>query len=118
MNDFLLIEHLKIKTLVGVHLHERKKKQILLTSFKLFFRKNAFVKKDFLAETIDYEAVSLKIKTMAMGSECYLIETLAEKIASVCLSFEKVEAVEIILKKPSALKNANGASFCIFRKKK
>ena len=57
---------------------------------------------DDLHDTVDYSQVAQAVYSELAGEPVDLIETLAERIASRCLAFEGVQAVEIALHKPEA----------------
>jgi dihydroneopterin aldolase len=57
---------------------------------------------DDLGDTVDYSQVAQAVHTELAGDPVDLIETLAERIASRCLAFPGVQAVEISLHKPEA----------------
>ncbi len=57
---------------------------------------------DDLSNTVDYGAVSLRIKEAVERDPVDLIETLAERLAEVCLNEDPVEWVEITVHKPQA----------------
>lgn len=57
---------------------------------------------DDLADTVDYSQVAQAVYAILAGEPVDLIETLAEKIATRCLAFGGVQAVEIALHKPEA----------------
>lgn len=57
---------------------------------------------DDLADTVDYSQVAQAVYAELSGEPVDLIETLAERIAAVCLAFGGVQAVEVALHKPEA----------------
>lgn len=57
---------------------------------------------DDVQDTIDYSAVAEAVHAVITGKSLDLIETLAERCASVCLGFAGVQQVEIIVHKPHA----------------
>ena len=57
---------------------------------------------DDLADTVDYSQVAQAVHAELAGDPVDLIEKLAERIASRCLGFPGVQAVEIALHKPEA----------------
>ncbi|MFZ8925933.1 MAG: dihydroneopterin aldolase [Candidatus Nanopelagicales bacterium] len=57
---------------------------------------------DDLLDTVDYSQVAQAVYAELAGEPVDLIETLAERIASRCLAFDGVQAVEIALHKPEA----------------
>ncbi len=57
---------------------------------------------DDLADTVDYSQVAQAVHALLAGDPVDLIETLADRLATRCLSFPGVQAVEITLHKPEA----------------
>jgi dihydroneopterin aldolase len=57
---------------------------------------------DDLADTIDYGSLATRVVSVVEGEPVNLIETLAERIANVCLADRRVEQVEVTVHKPSA----------------
>jgi dihydroneopterin aldolase len=57
---------------------------------------------DDLAFTVDYGAVAQRVHDAVTGEPVDLIETLAERIADVCLSYSRVKTVEVTVNKPHA----------------
>ncbi len=57
---------------------------------------------DDLADTVDYSLVAQAVHAELAGEPVDLIEKLAERIASRCLAFPGVQAVEVALHKPEA----------------
>lgn len=57
---------------------------------------------DDLASTVDYATLAQRLTAVVEGESVSLIETLAAKLAEVCLSVSLVERVEITVHKPAA----------------
>ncbi|HEV7933342.1 MAG TPA: dihydroneopterin aldolase [Actinomadura sp.] len=57
---------------------------------------------DDLSRTVDYGALAARLVAVVEGDPVNLIETLAERLAAVCLEEERVEDVEVTVHKPSA----------------
>ena len=57
---------------------------------------------DDLAMTVDYGVVAQQVHECITGPSVDLIETLAENIASACLTHKRVSAVDVAVHKPSA----------------
>jgi dihydroneopterin aldolase len=57
---------------------------------------------DDLADTVDYGQLAARVLTVVEGEPVNLIETLAERIADVCMTDRRVERVEVTVHKPSA----------------
>jgi dihydroneopterin aldolase len=57
---------------------------------------------DDLAKTVDYAAVAQRLVAIITGDPVDLIETLAQRLADACLELPLVDAVDIVVHKPSA----------------
>jgi 7,8-dihydroneopterin aldolase/epimerase/oxygenase len=57
---------------------------------------------DDLSRTVDYGTLAGRLVGVVEGDPVDLIETLAERLAGVCLDDPKVEEVEVTVHKPSA----------------
>jgi dihydroneopterin aldolase len=57
---------------------------------------------DDLAMTVDYGVVAQQVHECITGPSVDLIETLAENIATACLTHKRVSAVDVAVHKPSA----------------
>jgi FolB domain-containing protein len=70
---------------------------------------------DRFEDAVDYRAIKKRVLAMVEGSQCFLIECLAEKVAEVCLQNAKVERVTVRVSKPSALRFAKSVAVEITR---
>lgn len=57
---------------------------------------------DDLADTVDYGTLADRIVAVTEGEPVRLVETLAERIAALCLEDRRVEEVEVTVHKPQA----------------
>ena len=57
---------------------------------------------DDLSRTVDYGTLAGRFVSLIEGPPVNLIETLAERLAAVCLDQQNVEEVEVTVHKPSA----------------
>jgi dihydroneopterin aldolase len=57
---------------------------------------------DDVADTVDYGALAQRLAAVIAGPPVNLIETLADRLAQVCLADERVAAVEVTVHKPQA----------------
>lgn len=57
---------------------------------------------DDVADTVDYSALAERLAAVVSGPPVNLIETLADRLARVCLADERVAAVEVTVHKPQA----------------
>jgi dihydroneopterin aldolase len=68
-----------------------------------------------LASVVDYCALVDRIRAMATHGHVNLVETLAERIAALCLDDERVASVRVRVEKPAAIADAAAAGVEIER---
>lgn len=86
----------------GVLPEERASGQRFLLDAVLFLDTRAAAAADDLAATVDYGTLAQRLTAVIEGEPVRLIETLAARLAEVCLGVPEVESVEITVHKPSA----------------
>jgi dihydroneopterin aldolase len=69
--------------------------------------------RDDLTLTVDYADLAGRIEGVLRGPSVQLIETLAERVASLCLAHPLIEAVEITVHKPQAQMPADVAGVAV-----
>ncbi len=113
----IFIKDLSVGCKIGVTKLERQKKQSVVINIILWVDTGQVGKTDDIAQTVNYEDVYLQIIKLAEKNSFHLLETLAEEIAKICLTKQRVEKVEVRIEKPKALKFAMSAGVEIVRKK-
>jgi FolB domain-containing protein len=104
MTDRILIKDLLIRGIIGVHEWEREKKQDILVNIVMEADcKPAGVSDDF-REAVDYRAVTKKVLALVEGSAFFLVEKLAEEIATICLADPRVRVARVRVEKPGAVR--------------
>jgi dihydroneopterin aldolase len=86
----------------GVLPAERVNGQPFLIDVDLGLDTRAAADSDDLADTVDYGTLADGVVALVEGPPVNLIETLAERIAALCLAQPAVENVQITVHKPSA----------------
>lgn len=81
---------------------ERELGQEFVVDATLFLDVSPAAAGDDLTKTVDYGALALELVAVVEGEPVDLIETLAERLAAVCLRYELVENVELSVHKPAA----------------
>jgi dihydroneopterin aldolase len=84
----------------GVFDFERREGQTFVVDLVLGVDTRAAAASDKLADTVDYGTLVDAVKTAVEQDPVDLIETLAQRIADVCLGHEQVETVEVTVHKP------------------
>ena len=86
----------------GVYDVERERGQTFRVDAVLELDTAPAAARDDLALTVDYAELSQRLHALVTGEPVDLIETLAQRLADVCLGYEPVQAVEITVHKPDA----------------
>jgi 7,8-dihydroneopterin aldolase/epimerase/oxygenase len=86
----------------GVLEHERRAGQPFVVDLVLGLDTTAAAASDDLADTVDYGGLALAVKSAVERDPVDLIETLAERIAGVCLTDDRVDWCRITVHKPQA----------------
>ncbi|MCZ2858299.1 dihydroneopterin aldolase [Blastococcus sp. VKM Ac-2987] len=86
----------------GVYAFERDRGQMFRADAVLELDTSAAAAGDDLDRTVDYADLAQQLHAVLNGDPVNLIETLAQRLADVCLANELVDAVEITVHKPEA----------------
>jgi len=86
----------------GVFPHERAAGQVFVVDVTLELDTAPAGSTDLLARTVDYGDVANGVHALIIGEPVDLIETLAERIAALCLGWERVDRVTVVVHKPQA----------------
>jgi dihydroneopterin aldolase len=86
----------------GVHDHERSEGQDFVIDAVLGLDTRPAAAGDDLSLTVDYGKLAARLAAVVAGEPVRLIETLADRLAGVCLAEPAVREVEITVHKPHA----------------
>ena len=115
--DKLVIKDIKLKTLIGIHPWELKTPQTLHCDLAFQTDAAALAKTDVIDNAINYVKVLEHLEHFIKNHHFKLIETLANNIAAQCLQHFPTTWVQVTLRKPSALINAQEVAISIERSK-
>ncbi len=104
----------------GVYEFERSGSQVFSADITLYVDARKAAETDDVAYTIDYSKVAEDAVNILTGEPVYLLETLADKLASAALAYAQVQSVEVTVHKPMApvRHQFSDVSVTIFRDKK
>lgn len=86
----------------GVFDHERREGQTFVVDLTLGVDTRPAAASDDLADTVDYGSLVDRVSDVVTGEPVDLIETLADRVASVCLLDTRVEWARVTVHKPNA----------------
>jgi dihydroneopterin aldolase len=113
--DHVFIEGLEIEALIGIYDWERRIRQTLVFDLEMAFDNRVPAAHDDIAHTLDYKAVSTRIREFVTASDFGLVETLAERVAAVVLAEFPVQRLRLKLSKPGAVRGARAVGVMIER---
>ena len=115
MTDHVEISGLRANCIIGVDESERLEPQPVEIGIVLDVDLAAAGASDDIADAVDYRSLAEAVVDAVESSSFLLIEALATRVADICLTESKVEAVEVTLRKPGALLIADYAAVTIRR---
>lgn len=117
MQEKLSIRDLSARCIIGINEHERKERQDVLINIDLWADLDEAIRHDDVSYGVDYKSVNKSVLNLVESSSYFLIERLASEIANICLSFERVKKVRVVLEKPGALRFARSVAVELTREK-
>ncbi len=102
MADHITLRGLRVRGFHGVLASERTEGQDFIVDVVLTVDTRQAAVSDQLVDTVDYAALSSRLAAVVAGEPVNLIETLAKRLADVCLSEARVEGAEVTVHKPQA----------------
>jgi 7,8-dihydroneopterin aldolase/epimerase/oxygenase len=100
--DRIALRGLRVRGHHGVFGHERRDGQEFVIDAVLWTDTRAAAAADDLSRTVDYGGLADRLSAIVSGEPVSLIETLADRLATMCLADHRVEEVEITVHKPQA----------------
>ena len=102
MSDRIALTGLRVRGWHGVLPEERRDGQDFVVDVLLHLDLAPAAASDAVADTVHYGELAQRLAAVVAGEPVDLIETLADRLAGVCLSYPRVERVEVTVHKPSA----------------
>ncbi len=115
--DTIFIRDLLVRCIVGIRPEERRKPQDAIFNITLSADCSRAAATDNIEDAVDYSTLKKKIVEFAEASSYNLVETLAEKVAGLCLADGRVTAAEVAVEKPTALRFARTVGVRIYRER-
>lgn len=97
--DRIEIRGLVVTTVVGVLPHERSTAQPIRIDLDLYADLSDAGSSDDLHDTADYGDVAARAASLARGANDLLLERLAERLAAMALSIDRIDAVDVTVTK-------------------
>jgi FolB domain-containing protein len=115
MHDQIRIHDLLIRGILGINDDERTQPQDIVVSLVLTVDTRQAAKSDDIADAVNYRTLTKDVIEHVEKSSCLLVERLVDEVARLVLRDPRVEAVEVSIDKPGALRFAKSVGVTIFR---
>lgn len=84
---------------IGVHRREKKAPQRVRINIELLVPEDGRPLNDRLANVVDYEAIVTGVRALTADGHVNLVETLAERVAALCLRDRRVRSARVRVEK-------------------
>jgi len=116
--DIIFIKELKIDAVIGVFDWERQIRQRISIDLEMGTDISAAAASDGIADTLDYKAVSQRIRVLVEESQPQLVELLIELIAKTLMAEFNIPWLRISIAKPGAVRGSAAVGVVIERGQK
>lgn len=113
--DRILIEGLRFDCIIGINDWERVAKQPVEIDLTLYADLSKSAQSDDVEDTINYRTISRSVRDFVEQSSFGLVEKLSDGVARLCLEDERVQRVDVQLRKPGALRLGRSVGLDITR---
>lgn len=105
----VFVRDLILDARIGVHRHEKKKQQRIRVNLDMAVREGtagAAAKRDNLDDVVCYEKIVVAVRALVGDGHVNLVETLAERVAALCLQDARVISARVRVEKLDVFEDA------------
>jgi dihydroneopterin aldolase/D-erythro-7,8-dihydroneopterin triphosphate epimerase len=113
--DRILIRDLALRCIIGIYPEERRAKQDVIVNLAIESDFRRAARTDSIGDAVDYKALKKGVIDLVESSSFGLVETLASRIADLCLGMPRVKRVTVTVDKPGALRFARSVAVEVTR---
>jgi 2-amino-4-hydroxy-6-hydroxymethyldihydropteridine diphosphokinase len=113
--DQIEIKDLHLRTIIGINPEERRARQDVLVNIVLHADTRAAGASDDIADAVNYRTITKRVIALVEESGFCLVEKMVAEIAALCLQERAVQAVDVRVEKPGALRFARSVGVAIHR---
>ena len=114
----VLIKNFIIQEIIGIHEHEKIKKQKIKFNIVIDVDQNILPDEKDIKSIIDYEKITNNLKNLVKNKKYNFLESLAEDSFKKIFEDKRINSVKIKIEKPEAIKNAESVGVEVFKTRK
>ena len=114
----VLIKNFIIHEIIGVHEHEKIKKQKIKFNIVIDVDQNVLPNEKDIKSIVDYEKITNNLKNLVKNKKYNFLESLAEDSFKEIFEDKRINSVKIKIEKPEAIKNADSVGVEVFKSRK
>ena len=114
----VFIKDFIIEEIIGIHEHEKTKKQKIKFNIVVDINKNTVPDEKDIKSIVDYEKITNKLENLTKSKKYNFLESLAEDSFKEIFKDRRINAVTIKIEKPEAIKNAKSVGVEVFKTRK
>ena len=115
--DKIILTDLRIDAIIGIWDWEKRNPQTISIYLEMQTDTKKTSQSDSIEDTLDYKAVSKRVKQFIQANQFNLIETLAENVAKIILEEFDVQWLKLRISKPFAIRDSRNVGVSIERTK-
>jgi len=114
----VLIKDFIIQEIIGIHKHEKIKKQKIKFNIVIDVDQNTLPDEKEIKSIVDYEKITNKLKNLTKNKKYNFLESLAEDSFKEIFEDKRINSVKIKIEKPEAINNAESVGVEVFKSRK
>ena len=114
----VLIKNFIIQEIIGIHEHEKIKKQKIKFNIVIDIDQNILPNEKDIKSIVDYEKITNNLKNLVKNKKYNFLESLAEDSFKKIFEDKRINSLKITIEKPDAIKNANSVGVEVFKTRK
>jgi dihydroneopterin aldolase/D-erythro-7,8-dihydroneopterin triphosphate epimerase len=116
--DRIVVRDLLVRGIVGINAEERRDRQDVLVNVTMWADTRLAAASDDIRDAVNYRTIAKAMIAHIESSEPRLVERLAADLAAICFAQDaRVQAVEVSVEKPGALRFARSVGVVIYRQR-
>ena len=114
----VFIKDLIIEEIIGIHKHEKIKKQKIKFNIILDVDQNVLPDEKDIKSIVDYEKITIKLENLTKNKKYNFLESLAEDSFKEIFEDQRINSVTIKIEKPDAIKSASSVGVEVYKTRK